>query len=70
MGSSPPRYIGLLQGQACRDSSAKGQLPRTLSLRERIVEHVFIGDALRSLWRLKVTVVDCRKCASVSMTLP
>jgi hypothetical protein len=28
------------------------------TLRERIVEHVFIGDALRSLWRLGVTNVE------------
>jgi hypothetical protein len=28
------------------------------TLRERIVEHVFIGDALRSLWRLGVTDVE------------
>jgi hypothetical protein len=31
---------------------------RQSPLRERIVEHVFIGDALRSLWRLKVTDVE------------
>ena len=28
------------------------------TLRERIVEHVFIGDVLRSLWRLRVTNVE------------
>jgi hypothetical protein len=31
---------------------------RQSTLRERIVEHVFIGDALRSLWRLKITDVE------------
>lgn len=28
------------------------------TLRERIVEHIFVGDALRSLWRIKVTDVE------------
>ncbi len=28
------------------------------SLRERIVEHVFVGDALRRLWRQRVTDVE------------
>jgi hypothetical protein len=31
---------------------------RHSSLRERIVEHVFIGDALREFWRLGVTNVE------------
>jgi len=28
------------------------------TLRERIVEHVFVGDVLRTLWRLGVTDVE------------
>lgn len=28
------------------------------TLRERIVEHVFVGDALRRLWQLGVTDVE------------
>jgi hypothetical protein len=31
---------------------------RQSTLRERIVEHVFIGDALRSLWRRGITDVE------------
>src|SRR5579862_3621039 len=31
---------------------------RNSTLRERIVEHVFVGDALRRLWRLGITDVE------------
>jgi hypothetical protein len=31
---------------------------RQSTLRERIVEHVFIGEALRSLWRQDITNVE------------
>jgi len=34
------------------------------TLRERIVEHVFVGDALRWLWQRNVTMSRC--CAPSS----
>jgi hypothetical protein len=32
------------------------------TLRERIVEHLFVGEALRSLWRLGVYDVEVLRC--------
>ncbi len=42
------------------DSVADDQISHFIhsTLRERIVEHVFIGDALRRLWQLGVTDVE------------
>jgi hypothetical protein len=50
------RYNGRPEGDIETDEETSHYLHSTL--RERIVEHVFVGDALRRLWQHRVTDVE------------